>query len=109
MTQGTCVTCGLEAAQSEHDTSRKWCLGVIEKTTTRRAHGVDTDAAGPKAFQKRGLNDRLQFRFIADEGFKRRVAVFERVTNTDGPTTDLCTMALACRDFAQCNPHLPSV
>lgn len=43
---------------------------------------------------------------VADEGFKRQAAVFERVVNTDDPMTDLCTMALACRDFAQRNPHL---
>ena len=43
---------------------------------------------------------------VADEGFERQAAIFERVANTDDPMTDLCAMALACRDFARSNPHL---
>lgn len=43
---------------------------------------------------------------VADEGFKRQAAIFERVANTDDPMTDLCAMALACRDFARSSPHL---
>lgn len=43
---------------------------------------------------------------VADEGFERQAAIFERVANTDDPMTDLCAMALACRDFAGRNPHL---
>lgn len=43
---------------------------------------------------------------VADEGFQRQAAIFARVANTDDPMTDLCAMALACRDFARCNPHL---
>ncbi|WP_137818333.1 TetR/AcrR family transcriptional regulator [Pseudomonas sp. 2FG] len=43
---------------------------------------------------------------VADEGFKRLTSVFVRVTATENPITDLCTMVLACRDFARSNPHL---
>lgn len=43
---------------------------------------------------------------VADEGFKRLTSVFMRVTTTENPITDLCTMLLACRDFAHSNPHL---
>ena len=43
---------------------------------------------------------------VADEGFERQAAIFERVANTDDPMTDLCAMALACRDFASRNAHL---
>ncbi|MNS98222.1 TetR/AcrR family transcriptional regulator [Cupriavidus lacunae] len=43
---------------------------------------------------------------VADEGFGRQAAIFARVAITDDPMTDLCAMALACRDFARCNPHL---
>ncbi len=43
---------------------------------------------------------------VADEGFKKQTAVFESVINTNDPMADLSTMALACRDFAQRNPHL---
>lgn len=43
---------------------------------------------------------------VADQGFERQAAIFERVANTDDPMADLCAMALACRDFARRNPHL---
>lgn len=43
---------------------------------------------------------------VADEGFMREAAVFEQLPHTDDPMTDLCSMALACRDFARHNPHL---
>ncbi len=43
---------------------------------------------------------------VADEGFERQAALFQRVANTDDPMTDLCAMALACRHFARSNPHL---
>lgn len=43
---------------------------------------------------------------VADEGFKRLTSVFLRVPTTENPITDLCTMLLACRDFARGNPHL---
>ena len=43
---------------------------------------------------------------VADEGFERQAAIFQQVANTVDPMTDLCGMALACRDFAQRNPHL---
>ena len=43
---------------------------------------------------------------VADEGFERQATMFEQVANTDDPMTDLCMMALACRDFAGRNPHL---
>jgi len=43
---------------------------------------------------------------VANEGFKRLTAVFERVPVTDDPAIDLCTMVLACRDLAHINPHL---
>lgn len=43
---------------------------------------------------------------VADEGFKRQLAIFKQVAVTEDPMTDLCAMALACRDFAQGSPHL---
>lgn len=43
---------------------------------------------------------------VADEGFKRLTNVFVRAPSTENPITDLCTMLLACRDFARSNPHL---
>lgn len=43
---------------------------------------------------------------VADEGFERQAGIFRRVADTDDPMTDLCAMALACRDFARTNPHL---
>lgn len=43
---------------------------------------------------------------VADEGFKRLTSVFVRVPATENPIADLCTMVLACRDFARSNPHL---
>ncbi|UUZ63474.1 WHG domain-containing protein [Polaromonas sp. P1-6] len=43
---------------------------------------------------------------VADEGFERQATIFEQVASTDDPMTDLCAMALACRDFARGNPHL---
>ena len=43
---------------------------------------------------------------VADAGFERQAAIFQRVANTNDPMTDLCAMALACRDFARRNPHL---
>lgn len=43
---------------------------------------------------------------VADEGFERQAAMFKQVTNTEDPMTDLCAMALGCRDFAKRNPHL---
>lgn len=45
-------------------------------------------------------------RAVADEGFKRLANVFVRAPSTENPITDLCTMLLACRDFARSNPHL---
>jgi AcrR family transcriptional regulator len=43
---------------------------------------------------------------VAEEGFKRLTSVFARVPTTENPISDLCTMLLACRDFARNNPHL---
>jgi AcrR family transcriptional regulator len=43
---------------------------------------------------------------VADEGFEQQAAIFRQVASTDDPMTDLCAMALACRDFARRNPHL---
>lgn len=43
---------------------------------------------------------------VAEEGFQRQAALFERVISTDEPMTNLCAMALACRDFAHSNAHL---
>jgi len=43
---------------------------------------------------------------VADEGFERQARIFARVADTDDPMTDLCAMALACRDFAKANAHL---
>lgn len=43
---------------------------------------------------------------VADEGFERQARIFANVADTDDPMTDLCAMALACRDFAKANPHL---
>ncbi|KAA8554006.1 MULTISPECIES: TetR/AcrR family transcriptional regulator [Pseudomonas] len=43
---------------------------------------------------------------VANEGFKRLTAVFDRVPITEDPVADLCTMVLACRDVARINPHL---
>jgi len=43
---------------------------------------------------------------VADEGFERQAGIFARVADTDDPMTDLCAMALACRDFAKTNAHL---
>ena len=43
---------------------------------------------------------------VADEGFSRQATVFGSLPLTDDPMADLCTMALACHDFARCNPHL---
>ncbi len=51
-----------------------------------------------------GIPELLQA--VADEGFQRQAAIFQRVANSDDPMTDLCAMALACRDFARRNPHL---
>lgn len=42
----------------------------------------------------------------ADEGFKRLATAFEEVSGTDDPISDLCKMALACRDVALGNRHL---
>lgn len=43
---------------------------------------------------------------VADAGFERQAALFRQVANTDDPMADLCAMAVACRHFAQSNPHL---
>lgn len=43
---------------------------------------------------------------VADEGFSRQAAVFGSLPQSDDPMADLCLMALACHDFARCNPHL---
>lgn len=43
---------------------------------------------------------------VADEGFARQAAIFKQVMNTHDAMTDLCAMALVCRDFAMRNPHL---
>ncbi len=43
---------------------------------------------------------------VADEGFKRLATVFDQVSVTDDPMSDLCNLAMACRDFARRNPHL---
>jgi len=43
---------------------------------------------------------------VADEGFEQQARIFRQVASTDDPMTDLCAMALACRDFAKRNPHL---
>jgi len=43
---------------------------------------------------------------VADEGFERQARIFACVADTDDPMTDLCAMALACRDFAKANAHL---
>jgi len=51
-----------------------------------------------------GVSELLQA--MADEGFVREAAVFKRVVKTHDAMTDLCAMALACRDFAMRNPHL---
>jgi AcrR family transcriptional regulator len=51
-----------------------------------------------------GVSELLQA--VADKGFDRQVKIFGQVANTDDPMTDLCAMALACRDFALRNPHL---
>ena len=51
-----------------------------------------------------GVSELLQA--VADEGFDRQLTMFTQVANTEDPMTDLCAMALACRDFAKGNPHL---
>lgn len=51
-----------------------------------------------------GVSELLQA--VADEGFNQQLAMFRQVANTNDPMTDLCAMALACRDFAKGNPHL---
>jgi AcrR family transcriptional regulator len=51
-----------------------------------------------------GVSELLQA--IADEGFSQQLTMFRQVANTADPMTDLCAMALACRDFAQGNSHL---
>lgn len=51
-----------------------------------------------------GVSELLQA--VAEEGFKQQAEIFNRVTNTKDAMTDLCTMALACRDFAMSNAHL---
>lgn len=51
-----------------------------------------------------GVSELLQA--IADEGFSRQLTIFKQVAGTDDPMTDLCAMALACRDFAKGSPHL---
>ena len=43
---------------------------------------------------------------VADEGFERQARIFACVADTEDPMTDLCAMALACRDFAKANAHL---
>ncbi len=43
---------------------------------------------------------------VVDEGFGRQSAYFGLAQISDDPMTNLCAMALACRDFAQRNPHL---
>lgn len=51
-----------------------------------------------------GVSELLQA--VADEGFNQQLAMFTQVANTEDPMMDLCAMALACRDFANGNPHL---
>lgn len=51
-----------------------------------------------------GVSELLQA--VAEEGFQQQAAIFKQVANTQDAMTDLCAMALACRDFAMCNPHL---
>jgi len=43
---------------------------------------------------------------VADEGFKRQATIFRAAATTEDAMTDLCAMALACRDFAVRNSHL---
>jgi AcrR family transcriptional regulator len=51
-----------------------------------------------------GVSELLQA--VADEGFNQQLTRFKQVADTEDPMTDLCAMALACRDFAKGNPHL---
>lgn len=51
-----------------------------------------------------GVSELLQA--VAEEGFQQQAAIFRRVANTQDAMTDLCAMALACRDFAMRNAHL---
>lgn len=51
-----------------------------------------------------GVSELLQA--VAEEGFQQQAAIFSRVANTQDAMTDLCAMALACRDFAMRSPHL---
>lgn len=51
-----------------------------------------------------GVSELLQA--VAEEGFQQQAAIFSRVANTQDAMTDLCAMALACRDFAMRNAHL---
>ncbi len=51
-----------------------------------------------------GVSELLQA--VADEGFNQQLTMFRQVAGTEDPMTDLCAMALACRDFAQGHPHL---
>lgn len=51
-----------------------------------------------------GVSELLQA--VAEDGFQQQATIFRRVANTEDAMTDLCAMALACRDFAMRNPHL---
>lgn len=51
-----------------------------------------------------GVSELLQA--VADEGFARQLVRFRQVTHTGDPMTNLCAIALACRDFALQHPHL---
>ncbi|MDP9802191.1 TetR-like C-terminal domain-containing protein [Acinetobacter calcoaceticus] len=43
---------------------------------------------------------------IADEGFTQQAKLFRSIENTNDPMTNMCLMALECRNFAMANPHL---
>lgn len=43
---------------------------------------------------------------VANEGFKRQAEYFAKAQISNDPMTNLCAMALACRDFAKRNSHL---
>ncbi|MFI8011634.1 TetR/AcrR family transcriptional regulator [Acinetobacter sp. ABJ_C4_1] len=43
---------------------------------------------------------------IADEGFTQQAKLFRSIENTNEPMTNMCLMALECRNFAMSNPHL---
>ncbi|ABD68079.1 transcriptional regulator, TetR family [Rhodoferax ferrireducens T118] len=51
-----------------------------------------------------GVSELLQA--VAEEGFRQQADIFRQVANTQDAMTDLCAIALACRDFAMRNAHL---